>query len=110
MQNILKQNFYNIPRLSQYDIVIWLDGTIQITNKDTALYILKLFERKKNIKLATWEHEFRFGKLSNEVKDSHSDRYTSTFWSNQKQPYQDIDKQYEKYLKDGYTDDYWKKY
>ena len=42
-----KQNFYNIPRLQQYDIIIWLDGTIQITNKDTALYILKLFGKER---------------------------------------------------------------
>ena len=35
-------------------------------------------------------------------------RYTSTFWFGQPQPYQDIDKQYEDYLKKGYTDEYWK--
>ena len=103
-----KQNFYNIPRLQQYDIIIWLDGTLQITNKDTALYILKLFG-KKNIKLATWEHEERYGKLGEEVKASHRRPYTSTFWFGQKQPYQDVDRQYEDYLKQGYTDEYWKK-
>jgi hypothetical protein len=40
--------------------------------------------------------------LSDEVIDSHQPRYTSTYWNNQSQPYQDVDNQYKNYLDDGY--------
>ena len=35
-----KQSFYNIPRLKIYDVIVWLDGTIEIIYKDTSKYIL----------------------------------------------------------------------
>jgi len=54
--------------------------------------------------LMTWEHEFRSGSMEAEVKDSHFERYTSTFWFGQSQPYQDVDKQYSEYLKLGYNE------
>lgn len=102
-----KQNFQNIPRLKKYDIVIWLDGTIEITNPNTSSYILDLINKNNN--LIVFEHE-RKGKLDQERAASHFHRYTSTYWFNQHQPYQDIDKQYSDYIKDGYNDkDYWKK-
>ena len=50
----------------------------------------------------------RNGILSKEVQDSRYYRYNSTFWNGQTQPIQDIDKQYECYLKDGYSDEYFK--
>ena len=28
-----KQAFINIPRLKKYDVIIWIDGTIEIKNK-----------------------------------------------------------------------------
>lgn len=31
-----KQSWKNIPRLKDYDVVIWLDGTIQITKEDVS--------------------------------------------------------------------------
>jgi hypothetical protein len=46
--------------------------------------------------------------LSNEVAASYSARYTSTYYNNQSQPYQNIDFQYSCYLADGYNDAYFK--
>jgi len=101
-----KQAFSNIPILKKYDVIVWLDGTIEIIYKKTSKYILNnIYENK----IIGWHHEYRDGILSNEVKASHCERYTSTYWNNQSQPYQDIDYQYKCYLDDGYNDLYFKK-
>lgn len=101
-----KQSFKNIPILSKYDVVVWLDGTINIIYNKTSEYVLNNIYKEKII---GWHHENRNGILSEEVKASHFERYTSTYWYNQSQPYQDVDKQYIEYVKDGYTDEYFKK-
>ena len=100
-----KQSFSNIPILQKYDVIVWLDGTIEIICDKTSEYILNNIN---NEKIIGWHHEIRNGMLSNEVNESHFERYTSTFWNNQSQPYQDIDYQYECYLNDGYNDLFFK--
>lgn len=101
-----KQQFQQIPRLKKYDAVVWIDGTIEITNEKTSEYILKHIYDKKII---GWNHEERGGILKDEMIASHFERYTSTEWGGQKQPYQDIDKQYDFYVKDGYDETFFKK-
>jgi hypothetical protein len=101
-----KQSFTNIPILQNYDVIVWLDGTIEITHSRTSEYILNETYTKKII---GWHHEERNGSLRDEVVASHFERYTSTHWNNQNQPYQDIDKQYTEYLKDGYDETYFKR-
>lgn len=101
-----KQAFTNIPILNKYDVVVWIDGTIEITYNKTSEYVLNNIY---NEKIIGWHHEFRNGILSNEVKASNFIRYTSKFWNNQSQPYQDVNNQYECYLKEGYNDDFFKK-
>lgn len=98
-----KQAFSNIPILEKYDIIVWLDGTIEITYDKVSEYILKNIYREKII---GWHHEHRKGLLSDEVSASHFERYTSTYWRNQSQPYQDVDYQYKCYLDDGYSDSF----
>ena len=99
-----KQCFKNIPLLKKYDVIVWLDGTIEIIYNKTSEYILNNIFKYKII---GWNHEFRGGKLLEEVKDSHNNgRYTTTFWNNQIQPYQDLDNQYKEYLEDGYNDNF----
>jgi len=100
-----KQSFNNIPILEKYDVIVWLDGTIEITYNKTSEYILDNIYDKRII---GWHHEYRDGILKNEVDASHFERYTSTFWNNQSQPYQDVDKQYDCYLTEGYTDDFFR--
>lgn len=102
-----KQAFQNIPILKKYDVIIWLDGTISIINKDTSEWIL---ENIHKYKIIGWEHENRNGNLKAEMIDSIGPefRYTTTNWNNQIQPYQDIEKQYDEYIKDGYDETYFK--
>lgn len=100
-----KQSFNEIPILDKYDVVVWLDGTIEIIYEKTSEYILNNIYKEKII---GWHHEHRYGNLADEVNASYFERYTSTFWNNQHQPYQDIGNQYKFYLDDGYTDLFFK--
>jgi len=100
-----KQSFKNIPILEKYDVVVWLDGTVEITYNKTSEYILRRIYKDKII---GWHHEMRHGILSTEVAASHICRYVSTHWNGQDQPYQDIDKQYKDYIESGYNDVYFK--
>jgi len=100
-----KQCFSRIPILKNYDVIVWLDGTIEITYNKTSEYILNNIYKEKII---GWHHEYRNGILKDEVQASHFDRYTSTYWNNQSQPYQDIDNQYKCYLEDGYDENFFK--
>ena len=100
-----KQSFHNVPILKKYDVVVWLDGTIEIIYEKTSEYILNNIYTHKII---GWHHELRNGLLSGEVNASHAERYSSTFWNNQIQPYQDVDKQYNDYLNDGFSETYFK--
>jgi hypothetical protein len=101
-----KQSFSNIPILDKYDIIVWLDGTIEIIYDKTSEYILNNIYKEKII---GWHHEIRNGILSNEVIASIiSERYTSRYWNEQCQPYQDVHNQYISYLEDGYNDIFFK--
>ena len=102
-----KQSFTNIPVLSKYDVIVWLDGTIEVTYDRTSEYILNNIYREKII---GWHHEYRHGKLFDEVQGSASTgfRYCTTHWNGQDQPYQDLHKQYQCYQQDGYTDAFFK--
>jgi hypothetical protein len=98
-----KQQFQNIPRLKKYDVIVWMDGTIEINNEKTSEFIKNKINQHKII---GWMHENRSGVLKKEVEASDIERYTSTFWNNQEQPYQDIFKQYDDYINDGYNDEF----
>jgi hypothetical protein len=100
-----KQAFQNIPRLKKYDVIIWIDGSLELIYKNTSEYILENIYKNKII---AWNHENRNGFLYNEVNSSNFYRYTSTYWNNQTQTYQDINKQYEEYLNDGYDENFFK--
>jgi hypothetical protein len=102
-----KQSFSNIPILSKYDVIVWLDGTVEITYDRTSEYILNNIYREKII---GWHHEHRFGNLLGEVQASAHPRfrYCTTHWHGQNQPYQDVVKQYKCYQEDGYDESFFK--
>jgi len=101
-----KQQFQNIPRLSSYDVIVWLDRTIEIINENTSNYLLNNINAHNII---TWDHTVRRGELLKEVIDSNFDKYTSTTWGNQKQPFQDVPNQYNDYIANGYDVDFYNK-
>lgn len=92
-----KQAFYNIPRLQNYDIVVWMDGSLQLTEARAAEQV-SLTVEKDQCAVGVWNHTIR-RHLSEEVqvtKDFY--RYCSTYFNNQHQPYQNISGQYHAYM------------
>jgi hypothetical protein len=100
-----KQGFQNIPKLKDYDVVVWVDGSIRIQNERTSKYV---FDNIIEHKVMLFEHSWRDGSLYSESKAGDFPRYTSTFWNNQSQPFQDVFKQYQLYINDGYDETYFK--
>lgn len=94
-----------IPRLKDYDIVIWMDGTLEIKSSNVAEYMLQLCPKYD---LVTWHHELRGGFLYHEAYVSDMGKYTDVNYLGQKQPYQDVMRQYLEYLRDGYDEHYFK--
>lgn len=99
-----KQSFHLIPRLSQFDVIIWVDGTVQITNAATAEIVLQTVN--KGAPLVAWQHEHRpvhTNAMQQEMEASMAcGRYGVTEWFGQRQPFQDCPAQVDKYMKDGY--------
>lgn len=104
-----KQAFHNIPRLQEYDVVVWIDGTIQITNEKTSEFVFNKV-LKEGERILGWHHEQRFGSLEQEVKEtiSFTERYSTTFWHGQSQPFQDAANQWECYKNEGYDESYFR--
>jgi len=97
-----KQSFQRIPILWKYDVIVWLDGTLEITCAETSEYLLSHIHSKKII---GWHHEMRYGKLIEEAQASvNFFRYSSTFWNGQHQPYQDVATQFNEYMEEGYNE------
>ena len=44
-----KQSFQRIPILAGYDVIVWLDGTLEITHDKTSEYLLSHIHAKKII-------------------------------------------------------------
>lgn len=98
----IKLNLHRIPELIDYDIVVWVDGTIEIINERCAELIINKIDSGKNIIL--YEHERHRGFLQEEVKAANFYRYTSTNWNGQNQPYQDVNQQYSDYVENGFKE------
>jgi hypothetical protein len=102
-----KQSWKNIPRLKDYDVVIWLDGTIEITKGDVSEYMIELCEKYD---IVSWHHEMRGGLLFHEAFSCYLEKYHNRNYLNQQQPYQDVISQYHTYLQEGYDEGYFLKY
>jgi cephalosporin hydroxylase len=98
-----KQSFYLIPRLAQYDIVVWVDGSLELLNPDVVGVLQRALLGEV---VATYAHEVRGfvpNALAAEAAASSFDRYTSTHYFGQDQPVQDCKAQVEAYHALGYT-------
>lgn len=97
----VKLNLHRIPELSGYDVVVWLDGSIELYCPTCAEACLRMADAGHPMVLFLHES---YQKIADEVRQSHFVRYTSEFFFGQKQPYQDVDAQYADYVSQGYQD------
>lgn len=109
-----KTSFDAIPRLEGYDVVIWVDGTVELHSPEIAEHVLEHFNsRQSSYTFMAFEMNFR-GNLSNEALSTSqyelwsnsNTKYVDAMWGNHKQPPQLVDKQYETYLEQRYNNDY----
>lgn len=102
-----KQAFQNIPRLQKYDVIIWLDATIEIEMDTASEWAVRKIESDKKMIIA-FAHEMRRGSLKSEafVLDT---KYHDLNYLGFAQPDQNTIKQYESYIQRGYIDTkvYW---
>lgn len=102
-----KQAWKNIPRLHEYDFVIWLDGTIEITKNYVSEKMIQLCQEYK---IVSWHHELRGGLLFHEAFSCYLEKYHDRNYLGQAQPYQDVIAQYHSYLQEGYDENFWKRF
>lgn len=103
-----KAQFLEIPRLKDYKYIFVIDGSIEITNKDCIKMLIEK-TKKENSNMVCWMHEGRGGELYGEsLASSKDNRWNSTKIKDQDQPFQDVLGQYNSYINDGYTTEYWK--
>jgi len=92
-----KQAFRNIPRMQGYDIVVWVDGSLELTEA-RATEQLSLVLEEGQCALGLWNHTIR-PNLEEEVRVTrHMTRYCSLLFNNQSQPFQDVAGQFREYL------------
>lgn len=104
-----KMNFHLFPNIQKYDIAIWIDGSLALRNPHLAAEILAIFQedpRERNMLIfensrPTLRRELSLSKLVN--------RYTVTEWAGQTQPYQDVTAAYDYYIRQGYSEEYWRR-
>jgi hypothetical protein len=87
-----------IPRLQQYNIIIWIDGNVIIKNSYISLYIIsQIYNNNENVLL--FEH-YRYGSVYNE--------YLASMQSIKYENKDELTRQYNEYITNGYSDMYWR--
>ena len=105
LAKVFKMQFYRFFDLTEYRAAVWLDATIQIIGLQTAGLVFHLVaEQGRN--LATFEHNRR-GLLSAEAVASKTEKYEGMHWGCCDQPYQNVTRQYEQYLREGFSEKWW---
>jgi hypothetical protein len=100
MAKYYKCQFHLIPRLSKYDVVVWIDGTIELLSPNLSRRLLEIAITHP---VASVDHPERAGTLWREVSASRH-RYTTKFWGGQPQPWQDVWGQYHRYEMMGFKE------
>jgi hypothetical protein len=101
-----KQAFQNIPRLKSYDVVVWIDGTVEIKVPTVASFLMNKI-MNQSYPMVGFHHEMRQGQMWPEVAASYAKKYNGENWLGWKQPVQDVMAQYRQYLRNGYNYAYW---
>lgn len=118
-----KMQFYRIPILQEYDYIIWIDGTIAITNPKLVYYAIKIMLVPSPLNsssqtfsnnffhqraLVAFEHTLP-GNLSYELGEAlRLRRYLNAVYNGHHQPSQPLQEQLNSYLQSGYRLDYWR--
>jgi hypothetical protein len=107
-----KTQFHRIPFLARYEMIIWIDMTIVITSPFAVAAIWRLFEEFPDRQILIGEHPFksRHCMLGEEAKASlrHA-RWNRQVLRGHPQPFQNVSGQYDFYVRQGYSEEYWRR-
>jgi len=98
-----KQAFLNIPRMEEYDIVVWLDGSLQLTEPRAAEQV-SLVVAEGGCAMGVFNHTIRSALAEEVLVSKEFYRYCVTSFGGQAQPYQNISGQFADYVSDGDAD------
>lgn len=105
-----KQQFQYIPILKSYEIIIWLDGSIEI-ERNIVAQIIRTKIILQNQPIIGWVRDWKphYGDLRTEAYSAGA-AYTASFAKELyvKYPVQNVIEQYEDYVRSGYRNEYWK--
>jgi hypothetical protein len=105
-----KMQFHRIPRLRQYEMILWIDLDKTFEDPDCLERLMEIFRLypKKNV-IARSHPQVRHCKVAEEVQVSVGDaRWSRRVLNGQRQPFQDVRRQYDHYLTEGFREDYWR--
>jgi hypothetical protein len=105
LAKVFKMQFYRFFELSEYRAAVWLDATIQLIGPQTAGLVFHLLAQQRR-NFVTFEHN-RQGLLSAEAEASKTEKYEGTHWGCCDQPFQNVTRQYEEYLQQGFKEKWW---
>lgn len=101
-----KTQFHRVPELTAEgcNVVVWLDGSIQLTNATFMKDMASRADRGQNLVVYA-HHESREGRIDKEVGESIVFRkYTSNKFAGHPQPVQPVMEQYQHYLAQGFKE------
>ena len=101
-----KMNFYLFPRLKKYDVIVWIDGSLNFKETSVSASVLRILQGNENIAM----FELPRATLRREATlSAYTGRYLSTHWAGQNQPLQDIEALYRAIVLSGYDEMYWRR-
>lgn len=95
-----KQCAWCIPRLAKYDVIVWLDGTIEITNPRTSEIIME--KMRMGNAVVGWQHEFSSTVAMEADLSVRAIRYASPTYLGKEQKPQRIAEQVRAYTREGF--------
>jgi hypothetical protein len=107
-----KMQFHRIPCLSGYDLIVWIDMTVLIRSPYAIAAIWDVFGQfpDRSIFIKTHPTASRHGTIRAEMEVSVRDyRWHSNTLRGITQPFQDVRGQYNYYISQNYSQDYWAK-
>jgi hypothetical protein len=104
-----KMQFHRIPRLRRYEMILWIDLDKTFHDPDCLERLMEIFRLYPDKNLVARSHPAgRHCRVAEEVTAALRDeRWTLTLLRGERQPFQDVRRQYNHYLSRGFREEYW---
>jgi hypothetical protein len=104
-----KMQVHRLPRLFQYEVILWIDLDKTFSDPDCLERLTEIFRLYPSKNLIARSHVFtRRCSIAEEVRASLGDRrWSRTLLQGERQPFQDVRRQYQHYLTEGFRENYW---